>query len=208
MQIVVGTDGSAASVPALRWAWREALAHGGSLEAVCAWDPPVLTTRPPVLGPDLHATTAELEKIVHGHLAGIEAEDGGVVATTVTVVVGPPVPALLKAAGGADLLVVGARGLGGFKGLLLGSVSQQCIAARALPRRCSASCDHLNHQSRYSTGADAHRQFRMGALPRKAASPSAIRRAASGERWGARSANPRPTMTPSRRLPTHHDPAG
>jgi nucleotide-binding universal stress UspA family protein len=37
-----------------------------------------------------------------------------------------PAPALIAAAKGADLLVVGSRGLGGFQGLLIGSVSQYC----------------------------------------------------------------------------------
>jgi nucleotide-binding universal stress UspA family protein len=39
---------------------------------------------------------------------------------------GPPTQTLLESARGADLLVVGSRGRGGFLGLLLGSVSQQC----------------------------------------------------------------------------------
>ena len=45
-----------------------------------------------------------------------------------SVVEGHPVPVLLKAAVGADLLVMGSRGHGGFAGLLLGSVSEHVVA--------------------------------------------------------------------------------
>ena len=44
-----------------------------------------------------------------------------------------PAPALLAAAQGAELLIVGSRGQGGFAGLLLGSVSQQCVHHASCP---------------------------------------------------------------------------
>jgi nucleotide-binding universal stress UspA family protein len=44
-----------------------------------------------------------------------------------------PSEALLRASNDADLLVVGSRGLGGFGGLLLGSISQQCVQHATCP---------------------------------------------------------------------------
>jgi nucleotide-binding universal stress UspA family protein len=46
---------------------------------------------------------------------------------------GAPANGLVEASRGADLLVVGARGLGGFRGLALGSVSDQCVRHAACP---------------------------------------------------------------------------
>ena len=78
MRIVVGADGSAGSVPALRWAWREALAHGGSVDAVSTWEHPLLAVLPPV-GEQryLDARTARLEEIVRQQFSDIESERGG-----------------------------------------------------------------------------------------------------------------------------------
>ncbi len=55
-----------------------------------------------------------------------DVADAGGVEIEKKVVEGEPAPALLEAARDASMLVVGSRGLGGFSGLLLGSVSQQC----------------------------------------------------------------------------------
>jgi len=65
------------------------------------------------------------EKLVESELAELGSALSGVDVER-TVVEGAAAPALIEAAEGADLLVVGSRGRGGFAGLLLGSVGQQC----------------------------------------------------------------------------------
>jgi nucleotide-binding universal stress UspA family protein len=134
MRTVVGVDGSDASYDALRWARREALAHQGSLAVVCAWAYPIFGILPLPDESQLNETLAENARyLVRTMLDRVEAEQGGDVETHSTVAEAAPAGALLKLAEGADLLVVGARGLGGFAGLLLGSVSQQCVHHAACP---------------------------------------------------------------------------
>ena len=118
--VVVGVDGSEGGERALRWAAGEARLRGAPLRAVWAWS---YMDQPgggfdPGYGED--RARAGLDEA----LAGLGDEGGGVEVERL-VVCDLPVRALLDAAGGADLLVVGSRGLGGFKGLLLGSVGSQ-----------------------------------------------------------------------------------
>ena len=125
-EIVVGVDGSEHSAAALRWAAREAELHGGKLTAVLVWDlfnqrHPDGSKRFDPAYDEAHADAALL--------AAVEAALGPDAAASVgrRPVCDVPAQGLIEAAKGADLLVVGARGLGGFRGLLLGSVSQQCL---------------------------------------------------------------------------------
>jgi nucleotide-binding universal stress UspA family protein len=126
-RIVVGVDGSHGSTAALRWALTQAQLTGATVEAVAAWQSPALIGYSygwvplPYEGESI-ATAAEnvLAETV-AKLAG--APDR----ITTTVAEGPSAQVLLKAAAGADLLVVGSRGHGAFAGMLLGSVSQHCV---------------------------------------------------------------------------------
>lgn len=126
--VVVGVDGSPSSVAALRWALGEARCHGGLVRAVIAWSFPF--TEGEIAQQAVLVACEPLERAAHEQLdaavkAAGDAPEG--VAVQREVVHGGPVRVLLDAAEDADLLVVGSRGRGGFAGLLLGSVSQQCV---------------------------------------------------------------------------------
>jgi nucleotide-binding universal stress UspA family protein len=124
--IVVGIDGSETAARALQWAAREADLHEWELTAVLAWG--YLSQYH--LEPNQPFDADYDEQTAHAVLAAfVERAIGPERAATVRLepVCDLPVPALLGTAADADLVVVGARGLGGFKGMLLGSVSQHCI---------------------------------------------------------------------------------
>ncbi len=124
--IIVGVDGSRHSRRALQWAVSEAATRRVPLT--------VLTVQQAVAGywggPVPYATDQELtaqagkevQKETDDVLGALDAA-ARPPSVTVRAVAGLPVEELLAAAEGADMLVVGARGAGGFKRLLLGSVS-------------------------------------------------------------------------------------
>lgn len=132
-RIVVGIDGSGHSARALRWAIEEASCRDAALHLVHAWNAPYI-------GVDIVGFTAKASVFEAAETAaGAVLDDAAAAAAGLvgniqrTLVSGPPTAALLEAAKGADLLVVGSRGRGGFSGLLLGSVSQQCVHHATCP---------------------------------------------------------------------------
>lgn len=139
MAIVVGADGSPESQQALRWAIEEGRLRNTTVRAVHAWDyPPMFGASDPFFvgaGADLPLIDPrDLEKLAETRLADAVAEvsaDPGSVEHEV--VQGQPAECLLEAAKDAELLVVGSRGHGGFKDLLLGSVSQACVQHATCP---------------------------------------------------------------------------
>ncbi|MFI1398672.1 universal stress protein [Streptomyces sp. NPDC020681] len=130
-RVVVGVGGSPSSQAALRWAVRHAALIGGSVEAVCAWElPGMYGWSAPAADADLDEEVArdrfgEEIRTVLGEQTPVELQK--------RLVRGNPTEVLLAAANGADALVVGSRGRGGFVSALLGSVSQQCAQHATCP---------------------------------------------------------------------------
>ena len=129
MRIVVGVDGSPSSRAALRWAVRQAVLTGGTVDAVMAWQVPmVLRTSAwaPIYVDEASGFEEDAQKtldaVISGEVARADRRE-----VTARVVNGHPAQVLQEAAAGADLLVLGSRGHGSFAGALLGSVGQYCV---------------------------------------------------------------------------------
>lgn len=128
--IVVGVDGSSGSDRAIDWALAEAGVHGDQVVLVHSWEFPSFGVTNfagdplPVFGHD------DIQRLASEVL---EAAERNARATTPEVhvsghlVEGHAASTLIDASAGARLLVVGSRGLGGFKGMLMGSVSSACV---------------------------------------------------------------------------------
>jgi nucleotide-binding universal stress UspA family protein len=140
--IVVGVDGSEGSIAALRWALDEARLRGSGVRVVHAYRSsqfplaeaelgvaggmgvPVMVTdgaeelRRAVETQARHVIDESVQRAGGDAVDGLEIERAAIE--------GPAAQTLIEAGRGAELLVVGSRGRGGFVGLLLGSVSQQC----------------------------------------------------------------------------------
>lgn len=130
-RVVVGVDGSPSSKAALRWALQQAKATGAEVEAVYAWQYPVSFGAPVALLPG-EDIAAEAGTALADAIGNAAADESGVTVHR-RVVLGDPAGALLSRAQGADLLVVGDRGYGGFEKSLLGSVSQHCVHHATCP---------------------------------------------------------------------------
>ncbi|PZS39877.1 MAG: universal stress protein UspA [Pseudonocardiales bacterium] len=128
-RIVAGVDGSPSSMEALCWAARQAGLTGATVDAVIGWQFPA------GYGGAGWTPNAMVDDAYYGGIARKALADaisqavaqGGGVTVLPRVVEGHPAQVLMEAADGADLLVVGSRGHGGFTGALLGSVSQHCV---------------------------------------------------------------------------------
>ena len=135
-RIVVGMDGSASAEQALTWAIGEAKLRRACVQLVYAWQFPgvalthVGKTKVPVVAADDLEKAAE--EFMHETLDAARQRDPSVEIEG-CVQRGHPADALVRAGEGADLLVVGSRGQGGFVGMLLGSVSSHVVQHAPCP---------------------------------------------------------------------------
>lgn len=129
VQWLVGVDGSKGSGHALRWSVSLAEARSARIRVVRAWQPRVSA----VGELDLPFLAEQVPEAARAELDELAASLGEAGQIEWTVESGNPSSTLIDAAEGADLLVLGTRGLGGFKRLLLGSVSHQCAAHAHVP---------------------------------------------------------------------------
>ncbi|MDX8034257.1 universal stress protein [Lentzea sp. BCCO 10_0856] len=131
--VVVGVDGSPASLAALRWAVEDARRRGCPVDVITAWHPdyggmigPVPAEVLMAMSPQAMKDTAQ--KVLDGAAHGFEG-----VEIRRILVEGDPRDALTKASEDAELLVVGSRGHNTVVEVILGSVSSYCVHHTSCP---------------------------------------------------------------------------
>ena len=136
-RIVVGIDGSPASLDALDWAGRQATLTHSALEMIMTWDWPT-TYGWAMYFPERYNPSEGMPEMLSKAAADLRTKYPDI-EVTFRVVQGNPAPLLVEASRGADLLVVGSRGHGEFVGMLIGSVSEYCAT--------NAHCPVLVHRA-------------------------------------------------------------
>lgn len=138
-RIVVGVDSSDPSIEALRYAADEARQHGAALEVVYAFEPPEKIAAFPAMPDkgrdkrDVEGAKKKADKELGDWLEKVDVDLSDLEVTWTVVPDTRPSRAMIERSEDADLLVVGARGTGGFRGLRLGSVSEQVVRHARCP---------------------------------------------------------------------------
>jgi nucleotide-binding universal stress UspA family protein len=135
--VVVGVDGSPESRVALRFALEDAARRGALLRVVTAYVSPEYWAAAYGLSalPTVEEVVGEHEAVAREAVDAVVADEPALADVPVEVVAspGPPARALIDQARGAELLVLGHRGRGGFASALLGSVGLQCVLHALCP---------------------------------------------------------------------------
>jgi nucleotide-binding universal stress UspA family protein len=160
-RVVVGVDGSEGSLAALQFAYDEAKHRQTGLLVVSAFDLPAvwsITSALPVscTGDEIRDNLLHNTQRLVTETLGDQMTSDGAPKVDVVAQVGVAAHVLVSAAAGSPLLVVGSRGLGGFRRMLLGSVSLQCAQHAPCPVTVVRSADdHARWQAPEMAGAPA-----------------------------------------------------
>ncbi len=131
--IVVGVDGSEGAAIALDFAMKEAALRGSALRLVSAWEIPASVLASVVAGKEFYEEFRETAiKIARDAAALVDEQQPGVEHEEI-VVEGQAARVLLDNAADAELMVVGRRGHGSFREMLLGSISRQVVVHAKCP---------------------------------------------------------------------------
>ena len=125
--IIVGSDGSGHSQQALTWAMKEAAVHHVPLTVLTVHQAVDDVYGLPSHYPGDAGLTEQAREAAQGEVdkALAAVGDARPDSVTVTAVHGIPADVFIEASKDADLVVLGSRGVGGFRGLLMGSVAQR-----------------------------------------------------------------------------------
>jgi nucleotide-binding universal stress UspA family protein len=127
--IVVGVDGSAGSTEAIRWANAEAKLRGAKLRAVAAWEFPFTSAGfgDSIAMMPVDQLEADSKRMLDDALTAAISDPVALAAVERSVICGHATSVLRSESDHATMIVVGARGHGGFLGMLLGSTSDQLV---------------------------------------------------------------------------------
>jgi nucleotide-binding universal stress UspA family protein len=134
--VIVGHDGSPTADLALAWALDYAGRFEAEVRVVRGWSMSTAPRPASMTGgyvPPIEEFEAAVVEVLQKDGARVVAQRAADVPISYEAYRGAPANGLVEASQDADLLVMGARGLGGFKGLALGSVSDQCVRHAACP---------------------------------------------------------------------------
>lgn len=133
-RVVVGIDGSEHSRLAFEYALEAATLRGKAITTVTSWNVEVVggvvVTEPG--SPEWETVDARYREMAESTVAVMRAAHPDI-DVTVEVHHGRAADMLVEVAQGCDLLVIGSRGRGGFRGMLLGSVSQRVLSRATVP---------------------------------------------------------------------------
>lgn len=130
-RVTAGVDRSACSGKALEWAFNEAERTGADLHVVHVWQPD--DAKDPGLGSaDWQSYMATARSQIEATVAGQQKKHPSVKVLT-ELVDGNPTRVLVDKSHESDIMVVGARGIGGFEGLTLGRVAVDLLSHASSP---------------------------------------------------------------------------